>query len=53
MPKEVENSKEKEEQADQKPTEVSQNEPIDTEEEFDFGGLPKDVPFKRNIGCGG
>ncbi len=28
----------------------------ETEEEtneFDFGGLPKDVPFKRNIGCGG
>jgi hypothetical protein len=23
------------------------------EDEFDFGGLPKDVPFKRNLGCGG
>lgn len=23
------------------------------EDEFDFGGLPKNVPFKRNIGCGG
>jgi hypothetical protein len=20
---------------------------------LDFGGLPKNVPFKRNIGCGG
>lgn len=27
------------------------DEPI--EDEFDFGGLPKDVPFKRNLGCGG
>lgn len=23
------------------------------EDQFDFGGLPKNVPFKRNIGCGG
>lgn len=23
------------------------------EEDFDFGGLPENVPFKRNIGCGG
>lgn len=22
-------------------------------DDFDFGGLPKSVPFKRNIGCGG
>ncbi len=22
-------------------------------DDFDFGGLPKDVPFKRNMGCGG
>jgi hypothetical protein len=22
-------------------------------DEFDFGGLPEDTPFKRNIGCGG
>ncbi|WP_157716026.1 hypothetical protein [Roseivirga echinicomitans] len=26
----------------------------DTEKgDFDFGGIPKDAPFKRNIGCGG
>lgn len=25
----------------------------DDVDDFDFGGLPKDVPFKRNIGCGG
>lgn len=23
------------------------------EDEFDFGGLPKNIPLKRNIGCGG
>ena len=23
------------------------------ESELDFGGLPKDVPFTRNLGCGG
>ncbi len=22
-------------------------------QEFDFGGFPKDVSLKRNIGCGG
>lgn len=22
-------------------------------EDFDFGGISKNVPFKRNIGCGG
>ncbi|TCL10451.1 hypothetical protein EV198_1481 [Roseivirga ehrenbergii] len=21
--------------------------------DFDFGGIPKDVSFKKNIGCGG
>lgn len=25
----------------------------DASDEFDFGGLPADVSFKRNIGCGG
>uniref|UniRef100_UPI0040489980 hypothetical protein n=1 Tax=Roseivirga sp. TaxID=1964215 RepID=UPI0040489980 len=23
------------------------------EDEFDFGGFPKNIPLKRNIGCGG
>lgn len=23
------------------------------DDSFDFGGLPKDVDLKRNIGCGG
>jgi len=23
------------------------------EDPFDFGGLPKDVPLKRSLGCGG
>ncbi|MGW8121764.1 hypothetical protein ACV07N_03820 [Roseivirga echinicomitans] len=22
-------------------------------EDFDFGGIPKNIPFKRSIGCGG
>ena len=26
---------------------------VEDADEFDFGGLPNDVPFKRNIGCGG
>ncbi len=30
-----------------KNTEVVEN------EEFDFGGLPKNISLKRNIGCGG
>lgn len=25
----------------------------DGSDEFDFGGLPADVSFKRNMGCGG
>ena len=28
-------------------------EPVEERDEFDFGGLPKNVPFKRNMGCGG
>lgn len=26
---------------------------ISEEEDFDFGGFPKDVNIKRNMGCGG
>ena len=29
------------------------DEPVQDRDEFDFGGLPKNVPFKRNMGCGG
>ena len=42
-----------------KPTEPSKEKIEETtkqvtdEEEFDYGGMPKNVPFKRNIGCGG
>ncbi len=39
-------------QAQQKPK--VQEESFEEERDgFDFGGLPEDVPFKRNIGCGG
>ena len=41
---------------DSKPEEEPKKVQNDSEEEedgFDFGGLPKNVPFKRNIGCGG
>lgn len=34
--------------------EIKQNSLKEEETEgFDFGGFPKDVSFKRNIGCGG
>ncbi|WP_422355196.1 hypothetical protein [Roseivirga pacifica] len=55
MPK----NKKKEEQAEEpKPKANKSEEPKaeDTQDEageMDFGGLPKDVPFDRNIGCGG
>ncbi|WP_170827490.1 hypothetical protein [Roseivirga sp. 4D4] len=26
---------------------------LDDNQELDFGGFPKDVSLKRNIGCGG
>ncbi len=26
---------------------------VEKENDFDFGGFPKDVSFKRNMGCGG
>ncbi|MFT7055120.1 MAG: hypothetical protein ACJAR3_000747 [Roseivirga sp.] len=32
---------------------VIENSDEPLEDEFDFGGLPKGVPFKRNLGCGG
>lgn len=25
----------------------------ENDERFNFGGISKDIPFKRNIGCGG
>ncbi len=31
---------------------TNQNE-IQDEDSFDYGGFPKDVSLKRNIGCGG
>jgi hypothetical protein len=36
---------------EEKTTNINSDEP--EEDEFDFGGIPKDVPFKRNLGCGG
>ena len=37
--------------------EVKEKLPVDKnqleDKDFDFGGLPKNVPFKRNLGCGG
>ncbi|WP_421977310.1 hypothetical protein [Roseivirga seohaensis] len=32
---------------------VEKNEESIENDAFDFGGIPKDVSFKRNIGCGG
>ncbi|MCE7994070.1 MAG: hypothetical protein HEP71_18935 [Roseivirga sp.] len=37
---------------------VKQKKPVkpqieEMEDEFDFGGLPTEVSFTRNIGCGG
>ena len=26
---------------------------LDTSEDFDFGGIPKEINLKKNIGCGG
>ena len=55
MPK----NKKKEEQAEeQKPktnksVQAKAEETQDEADEMDFGGLPKNVPFDRNIGCGG
>ncbi|RKQ50435.1 hypothetical protein BXY85_1450 [Roseivirga pacifica] len=55
MPK----NKKKEEQAEEQKPKTSKIEEPKAEEtqdeadEMDFGGLPKDVPFDRNIGCGG
>ena len=55
MPK----NKKKEEQAEEPKSKTSKIEEPKAEEtqdeadEMDFGGLPKNVPFDRNIGCGG
>lgn len=55
MPK----NKKKEEQAEEpipkanKSVQAKAQETQDEADEMDFGGLPKDVPFDRNIGCGG
>tara|TARA_R110001592_G_scaffold32156_10_gene112694 strand:+ start:3721 stop:3885 length:165 start_codon:yes stop_codon:yes gene_type:complete len=44
----------KEKEEPKKDPKLDEKELQDTEkEDFDFGGIPKDVPFKRNIGCGG
>lgn len=55
MPK----NKKKEEQAEEpkpkanKTVQAKAKETQDEADEMDFGGLPKDVPLDRNIGCGG
>ncbi|WP_268122747.1 hypothetical protein [Roseivirga pacifica] len=55
MPK----NKKKEEQAEEPKPKTGEIEKPKAEEtqdeadEMDFGGLPKDVLFDRNIGCGG
>lgn len=51
-----EEDKEVEKPQDQKSKEVVEATDYQEEEHvevFDFGGLPTDTPFKRNIGCGG
>lgn len=34
-------------------TEESKGKNTTEQDDFDFGGFPKDVSLKRNIGCGG
>ena len=39
-----------------KPQKIKEKDPKakeQTRDAFDFGGLPDDVDFKRNLGCGG
>jgi len=38
---------------DSKPEAKKVQEEAEDRDQFDFGGLPKDVSLKRNIGCGG
>ena len=53
--------KEKKVRVEKKSKKITKKEdkPLEKNEEsiendaFDFGGIPKDVSFKRNIGCGG
>jgi hypothetical protein len=35
------------------PSTVVAQPPVAEDDTFDFGGIPKEVNFKRNIGCGG
>ena len=41
------------EQKPSAPKEKVRKEDSSEEEEFNFGGFPKDVSLKRNMGCGG
>lgn len=31
----------------------SRYDPSEDQNAFDFGGIPKDIAFKKNMGCGG
>ena len=47
--------KKKKEEEVKKPKDKEVKSQVDQpdEDERDFGGFPSDVPFKRNMGCGG
>lgn len=47
VPKQKKSESKKDSKPQKKEAENTEN------EDFDFGGIPKNIPFKRNIGCGG
>ncbi|GAB5522595.1 MAG: hypothetical protein Roseis2KO_04670 [Roseivirga sp.] len=53
MPKAAKGSKHVKSQKPDKVKEQVKPQMEDAGEEFDFGGIPSDVSFGRNIGCGG
>ena len=48
-------SQKKESDKHKKSVKPNQKKPLEKHEEegFDFGGIPKDLDFKKNMGCGG
>lgn len=53
MNKKAENEKVEKDKPELKAAVISVKKEELIEDPFDFGGLPRDVPFKRNLGCGG
>ncbi|NVK83003.1 MAG: hypothetical protein HWE21_01710 [Cytophagia bacterium] len=43
----------KQDKISEEPEKSKKQPPHSEEEDFDFGGFPKDVSLKRNMGCGG